>query len=360
MTSLLFISTNPYSVEMLMNRDPGMISTVLDFFTKRLEKYENKTTSEDEKEDMLKSQKVPKVYENFKEKIGIEKKGGGHQNIFYLWPCKELGGESLLKYLDTKTFCFLRQRRELIELSVKIARLNHGQDSKEAMKEVINHYKSCLPSGPGLRDLLNMIKEQYPLSTLKALVKITVSLLVCTMTIGFYVFDIYTDVRFSLKMLNGSEDGSFDMHSHNFSHICVPESCQPQQTALDTCLELHYSKSEAEKNLERSELRADMIFTGWIAVWHCIQPFFVSFIVFLSMNCSCSSAPAPEAAYRPSRGAISLLSVLPIPVFTNIYRFYLSVRFNLARSQPDFKKKIGRIEQQIQDHKNPGREVCNI
>ena len=344
---------------MLMNRDPGMISTVLDFFTKRLEKYESKTTSEDEKEDMLKSQKVPRVYENFKEKIGIEKKGGGDQNIFYLWPCKELGGESLLKYLDTKTFCFLRQRRELIELSVKIARLNHGQDSEEAMKEVINHYKSCLPSGPGLRDLLNMIKEQYPMSTFKALVNISVSLLVCTMTIGFYVFDIYTDVRFSLKMLNGSEEGSFDLHSHNLSPLCIPESCQAQQMALDTCLE---QELHSEENLESSEFRADMMTTGWIAVWHCIQPFFVSFIVFLSMNCSCSSSPptTPEASYRPSRGPISLLSVLPIPVFTNIYRFYLSLRFNLARSQPDFKKKIGKIEQQIQDHKNPGREVCNI
>ena len=144
------------------------------------------------------------------------------------------------------------------------------------MREVIKNYKSVLDSGPGLRDMLNMIKERYPWSLSKRVVKIFISLLVCLITIGLYVFDITTDIKFSLKMLHGTHQ------HHNLSDADhVEEGCE----------------------LEEILSSSDMKFTGWIAVWHCIKPFVVSIIVFLSMYCSCS-------VQKTSPGILSLLPIL--------------------------------------------------
>ena len=51
----------------------------------------------------------------------------------------------------------------------------------------------------------------------------------------------------------------------------------------------------------------------------------------------------------------SLASVLPIPVFTSIYRFYLEVGCHTARSQENFKEKILHIEKESRDYKALGK-----
>ena len=74
--------------------------------------------------------------------------------MFFNVKCKVLDRKSLLKYIDSQNVRLSRQREELIDLSVKIADLNHRDDTEKAMAEVINHYKSGLPSGVGLRECL--------------------------------------------------------------------------------------------------------------------------------------------------------------------------------------------------------------
>ena len=48
-------------------------------------------------------------------------------------------------------------------------------------------------------------------------------------------------------------------------------------------------------------------------------------------------------------------SFLPIPAFTNLYRFFLDVKFHQARSKSDFKEKINDIEELIKKHEDIGK-----
>ena len=138
-----------------MNKDPGGISNALNFLTKILEKCED----EDRKEERDKIRKI------FGKMLGLSKSRKGN-SFFYLVKCPEFDGKSLLWYINSQNVRLFRQREELIDLSVKIANLNHGGDSEkateEAMNEVINNFKSGLASGVGLRDMINMIRDDVP------------------------------------------------------------------------------------------------------------------------------------------------------------------------------------------------------
>ena len=106
-----------------MTTDQDTISNVLDYFTKIVD---NKS----------------KNFQETKEMYGIETRDGKDRIIFYLLKCKEFRDKSLLEYIDSQNVRFHRQREELIDLSVKIAGLNHGGDKEEAaMDEVIKNYK---------------------------------------------------------------------------------------------------------------------------------------------------------------------------------------------------------------------------
>ena len=133
-----------------MTKDQEKISNVLDYFTRILEE---KTFD----------------FQQTKEMYGIETRAGKDRIIFYLLKCKEFDDKCLLEYINSQNIRLLRQREELIDLSVKIAGLNHGGDNETAMEEVIKNYKLGLPSGEGLRDIINMIKERYRWSPSKVI-----------------------------------------------------------------------------------------------------------------------------------------------------------------------------------------------
>ena len=107
-------------------------------------------------------------------------------------------------------------------------------------------------------------------------------------------------------------------------------------------------KNSTSENVNHS----DYVVTGWISLWHCIQPFVATLIVFLSMKCckgGKGSAPDQPKYLRdkkwwcfssvlcciPTLGYIC--SVVPLPGLTNLYRFYLDVRSHIKRSQSDFR-----------------------
>ena len=69
---------------MMMNKDPSRISSVLDFLSKQLVKFE------DNKEE----------FKTTKENLGIERTEGEEKIMFYNVKCKVLDGKSLLKYID--------------------------------------------------------------------------------------------------------------------------------------------------------------------------------------------------------------------------------------------------------------------
>ena len=352
----------------MLIQDPEQISSVLDFLSKKLGDFQDKQN---------------------REIIGIERMEEEKKKMFYLVKCKELDGKSLLEYIDSENVRLSKQREELIELSVKIANLNnlnHSQtnpssntvDTEKAQGEVINHYKSGLPSGVGLRDMIVAIEDHFPWSSSKKKIKIFLSLVTCLLGIGLFVSDLTTDVEFSLKMFENGNDRSEPFHEtidfdsflssnlKKFKNFPSPEFLHPACDAFMKDYQ-NYSRNSTIMKYEDYET------TGWISVIHCVLPFIITVIIFLSMNACCEggncSASDISDKYLGHKSLVccnSLVTccypdltnngiVIPIPGFTDLYRFWLEVRSHIKRSKHGFKDKIADIEKEIKDHEAPGK-----
>ena len=383
---------------MLVNKDATRIGSVLYFLSTRLDKFKDEQNRDD--------------YQETKENLGIEINKRDLKVMFYNIECKRLDNKSLLKYIDTQHFT--RQREELIDLSVKIADLNHGDDTAKAMKEVINHYKSGLHSGVGLRDMISLIKGYYPWSSFKKMMMILFSLISCLLGIGLFVLDLYTDVEFTQMMFSKTfspqtttttttfittttpTNTTCVTATENYFTFATPESCYAACNAFmkenftnNTVFEDNFTammpSNQREQNLREAEEDYGVIWT--FSIWHCIQPFVAIMIVFLSMNCrgykeaqrSFREIPDPpncadDVLYpTPYRKLNSFLcgilrvfsalwylvlfvgSVVPLPGLTHLYRFYLDVRSHIKRSKPDFRTKIVGIEEEIRKHEALGK-----
>ena len=319
-------SNSHISVNVMMSKDPNNISLVIDFISRMVDKHG------------VKNKKIHEIKTKF-----------GEKRMFYLVKCEVFDDLSLLEYVDTQNIRLSRQREELIDLSVKIANKNNnnGRDSQE---EVINHFKSGLPSGVGLRDMINQIKERYPWSTSKKTLKIFLSLVTCLLGVGLYVMDLATDVKFSMHMLNGpkysNESQNFDFENYwtekgfNFSSL---------RSFNSECYE-HIKNVSRPKEIKRRDFLPDKDYktTGWIALYHCIQPFLVTLVVFLSINCKKWQIRTPNILLAIGR-------IVPNPAFTYIFSFYLTVKKYNARSHPDFRSKIASTEDEIRKHESLGK-----
>ena len=341
-----------------MSKDTNNISLVLDFISRMVDKHG------------VKNKKIHEIKTKF-----------GEKRMFYLVKCEVLDDLTLLEYIDKENVRLSRQREELIDLSVKIANKNNVGQSQE---EVINHFKSGLPSGVGLRDMLKQIKERYPWSSSKKITMIFVSLVICLLGTGLYVMDLSTDVKFSLNMLKGpkyskeSEDSDFDTFGAkkglNFSSL---------KSFNYTCYE-HMKNAFEKKNYRELIMgEEDYKTTGWIAIYHCIQPFLITLVIFLSINykkwqirknCLTPEIPVPKRfdyndwifsntilcclpnlIYLPYKALLAIGSVVPLPGFTHIYTFYLTAKKHIARSHPDFRSKIASTEEMIRKHESLGK-----
>ena len=117
----------------MMSTYPSKISSLIEFLSKKLD-------DED--------------YENVRKTLSIETKMGNLKIVFYLVKCPTYDGLSLLKYIDCKGDLLIREGEELLELAVKIAKLNHDGDQDRAMEEVMENFSQ---SGVGvLRNLISL------------------------------------------------------------------------------------------------------------------------------------------------------------------------------------------------------------
>ena len=307
-----------------MNKDPERVSNALSFLTKIFEICYEKTAGSD---------KI-RIYSIFGKMFTIFPRD--QENIFYLVKCRELDGKSLLWYINSQNVRLLRQREELIDLSVKIANLNNGGNSEKAMNEVINNFKSGLASGVGLREMIIMIKERYPWSNSKKYIMILVSLVACLSGIGLFAFDLTTDIKFSLEMFDSAGNGSLPEYP-TFSSVFKNKSLPgPRECwkGFEICWDQHSVVPEKKITASKSN---EMTLTGWFVVWHCVQAVLLTFIVFLSMNFKYFKCSLPNIENI----------ALPCPVLTHIYLFYLKVRSHIARSQSGFKIEMDKIERKI-------------
>ena len=116
--------------------------------------------------------------------------------------------------------------------------------------------------------------------------------------------------------------------------------------------------------------------TGWLAVWHIIQPLVGALLVFISINYRKAikhlkgkkeDGENLEAGGNGERNKntgvgnssfcnrlwlafLTVCSLVPIPVFTNIYGLQLNIKSHVARSREDFQKGIVKFEDQIRKH----------
>ena len=350
-----------------MSKDPFTISSVLDFLSK-----------------MLIDKKDSKYYSSIKETLGIEAMKGEKKIMFYNVQCEVLDGKSLLEFIDSQNVRLSRQKEELVDLAVKIANLNN-RDANKAMEEVIDHYKSGLHSGVGLRDMITTIKEHYPWSSSKKIIMIFVSLVSCLFGIGLYILDLTTDLDFSFEMFNGSipfnatEDFDDFLSKNNFNFL---------KSVKNECL-ADMNSAFKEKNKRNSTIldAKDYELTAWFSIWHCIQPFAVTMIVGISINyktcCRGIKYSVPDVpdclqnsrvcqtldilfcrvpikalwplGYLLVSALLVVVRFVPIPALTNIYRFYLDVKSHIKRSKPDFRDTIADIEEKIRKHEALGK-----
>jgi len=227
----------------------------------------------------------------------------------------------------------------------------------------------------------------------------------CLMGIGLYVFDLTTDITFSFDMLYGN------MEKPNYSQDLDYFSIFNDTANFHSCFKACWDEQNIDNTVNRSleAVKEDYQLTGWFAVWHCIQPFVVILIVFLSMNknkklftwdniMNYNAWFIGDKFYDPWKSLVYyvrgkkwwrfnavccclpniimiiyiIISIiiyiiyiinyiiyiyifLPIPVFTNLYRFFLDVKFHYARSKFDFKTRINDVEEKIKEHENLGK-----
>ena len=228
---------------------------------------------------------------------------------------------------------------------------------------------------------------------------ILVSLLTCLLGIGLFALDLTTDIKFSIYMLNVNLNQTTRTESSNETNSDVflnkhYFNLPSLKSAHDECfynLSRAFKRNKKWKVLEEEE---DYQWTGRFSLWHCIQPFVITIIVFMSINCkkvkncSVTDIQPPEVpdclknsefcqnrfnrilCFIPFKilwplgnilikclgsSLLFLGSVVPSPALTNVYRFNLDVRCHIARSQADFKTKIVCIEKKIREHEAIGK-----
>ena len=186
---------------------------------------------------------------------------------------------------------------------------------------------------------------------------------------------LYTDVEFSNDMFNrskpfnASEDFDDFLTKNNFNFLkSVNNKCYAECYAdMDFAFNKRYTRNSTIVDVKDEEYWQEI--NGWIALWHCIQPFVATLIVFLSMKCckgGKGSAPNQTKYLRyktwwcfssvlcciPTLTYIG--SVVPLPGLTHLYRFYLDIRCHHARSKLQFRTKIVKIEDEISEHEALG------
>ena len=295
-------------------------------------------------------------YQKTKEILGIEMIKGEQKVMFYNVNCRDLDDLSLLQYIDSQNVRLSTQREELIDLSVKIANLDHRDDTEKGREEIISNFKSGLISGVGLRDMIDMIRERYPWPSSKKIIMIFVSFMTLLFGIGLYVFDVKTDIQFSLVMLNKNNNATIGeaCPGTNNTREFILETLESYPTCIEVtvkCFKLFLSRAKEclSKPLSHKNLHSDYQTIAFLSFWHCIQPFLFVLIVFVNKanNNRKKKRSFTNYLFFPS---LPGFWKVPIPVLTYIYRFYLDIKFYSARTLYNFKEKVAEIEKEIEKH----------
>ena len=118
------------------------------------------------------------------------------KNKFYLnYSSSKENEETLLE--SCVSHGLILEREEILGIMKMIE-----EDSNKGKYWFKEEVKSAIPSSVGLRDCLKSVSNRYPYGWMKMSSKIGLTAIVLTISLGFYVFDVYTDIQFTKDMVD--------------------------------------------------------------------------------------------------------------------------------------------------------------
>ena len=207
------------------------------------------------------------------------------------------------------------EAEDILEV-MKMNEHHENGDTDEAQSRIKEEVKRAVPSSIGLRDILKTLGEKYRWTLGKQYFMITISGLILTILIGFYVFDVSTDILFSIDMISKSQRNfnverikcreNFDNEFNNAIMDCK------MNFDATICMEtLTFAKKtfqDCYENEERFSEPNEWFVAGVVSGVHVGLSVVIALIIWVAVDLG-------RECGMPS------ITNLPIPVITKVNRF---------------------------------------
>ena len=213
--------------------------------------------------------------------------------------------------------------------------------------------RSGIKSSKGLKEAIASLKSGYSWSSEKVWKESIINVISYILIGGFlYIFDVYTDIKFSLEM--------FDLSQKNFTEAletCVEnktsvtfdavEKCNAYGASSFECLEVFHNAStsnirECFELQERFDDPYQWTEVGIVSVAHILLPtVFATFIFALFLY------------NRMIRKDFSLPLIFPVTIMTKIYKAITHIRININNQTKDdknFESENKKLMQEMEGH----------
>ena len=210
------------------------------------------------------------------------------------------------------------EREEILEIMK--TEHNRNGDSDEAQFLIKEEVKTAIPSSIGLRDCIRSVSEKFAWGKGKMYSMIALSFIMLTIAIGFYIFDVSTDLKFTLAMIRNSQRNftkeetecreNFDEEFNN-----AIENCKDNFNSSLCIGSLSLIKGLARDCFENEErfTEPDEWFTvGVVSGVHVGLSVVVALIIWAAVD------------FGREYGAYAIVN-LPIPVVTKLYKFICDI-----------------------------------
>ena len=247
-----------------------------------------------------------------------------------LFCIKVIDDITILQYITDHKM--LKEREDLLQLLRKIEEVRGGFGSQ---KRVVKILRSGIKSSKGLKEAIASLKSGYSWSSEKVWKESIINVISYIISGGFlYIFDVYTDIKFSLEM--------FDLSQKNFTEAletCIEnktsvtfdavEKCNDYGASSFECLEVFHNAStrdfgECFELQERFDDPYQWTEVGIVSVAHILLPtVFATFIFALFL-------------YNRIMPMIFPL-IFPLTIMTKFYKAITQIKININNQNKDDK-----------------------
>ena len=264
-------------------------------------------------------QRIADISEHFKTHFDVSILD--QENKFYLnYSSDEKSEETLLESCVSQGL--IPEREEILGIMKKIEGDSRSKKRRFKVKEEV---KLAIPSSVGLRECLISVGERYPYGKGKMSFKIGLAAAVLIIALGFYVFDVYTDIKFTKDMMddyswNFTDEkikcrANFDVEFNQTAQDCRTNS---ENFSSSLCMgRLSLLKKTAQncfQNEERFSEPNEWLTLGVVSGVHVGLSVLTALIIWAAVE----FGREYEACFIVN---------LPIPFITKIYKFICDISF---------------------------------